>query len=201
MDNLFWDMRYALKDYVYGTQPNEFLKTYLLSQNTIGKSILLPADGEGRNAVFAAKRGMAVTAFDFSSSAIQKAKVLAEKNEVNVNFIQSSFQEFETGQRFDYIGLIFAHFSPKERAENHQKCANWLKPKGTLILEAFNEQQLNFHSGGPKNTAFLYSKKILEEDFSNLRIEYLKELEYTLNEGDFHQGKGSVIQLIGHKSK
>lgn len=60
----FWDERYKEKEYVYGISPNEFLKKELLKLK-VG-SILLPCEGEGRNAVFAAKNGWNVFAFDSS---------------------------------------------------------------------------------------------------------------------------------------
>jgi hypothetical protein len=58
--NNFWDERYADEEYVYGTTPNQYFKQEL-EKLTPGK-ILLPGEGEGRNAVFAATQGWKVTA-------------------------------------------------------------------------------------------------------------------------------------------
>lgn len=63
--NDFWNERFAAKEYVYGTDPNSFYKEQLLLLET--GSVLFPAEGEGRNAVYAAKLGWDVTAFDSST--------------------------------------------------------------------------------------------------------------------------------------
>jgi len=57
-----WDERYSNEAYAYGELPNDYLKEQLEKAN-VGK-ILFPADGEGRNGVFAAKLGWDVSAFD-----------------------------------------------------------------------------------------------------------------------------------------
>jgi hypothetical protein len=66
MDNMLnpWDERYNLPEYIYGTEPNQFLKNFI-QKNKPGK-ILLPGDGEGRNSVYAAQSGWKVYAFDSS---------------------------------------------------------------------------------------------------------------------------------------
>ena len=60
-----WDTRYASEGYAYGIAPNEFFKNSVATYKPSGK-MLLPAEGEGRNAVYAAKEGLEVTAFDIS---------------------------------------------------------------------------------------------------------------------------------------
>jgi len=59
-----WDERYSIEEYVYGTEPNDFLAANISS---IPKAkVLSLAEGEGRNAVFLAKQGYAVNAVDAS---------------------------------------------------------------------------------------------------------------------------------------
>ena len=72
----FWDERYKAKAYVYGKEPNQYFAEKLRELEP-GK-ILLPAEGEGRNAVFAARQGWEVSAFDSSSEGRKKAFLLAE---------------------------------------------------------------------------------------------------------------------------
>ena len=73
----FWEIRYAEKQYAYGENPNVYFKEQL-DKLKPGK-ILLPAEGEGRNAVYAAKQGWEVMAFDLSSEGKNKAEKLAAK--------------------------------------------------------------------------------------------------------------------------
>ena len=78
-----WDSRYSEKAYAFGTAPNVFLKEKL--ENLKPGTILFPAEGEGRNAVYAANRGWMVSAFDISTEGWKKALKLAETN--NVTFV------------------------------------------------------------------------------------------------------------------
>lgn len=48
----FWDNRYSVNEYVYGEQPNSYLKKQLVT-HPVG-SILFVGEGEGRNGVYAA---------------------------------------------------------------------------------------------------------------------------------------------------
>ena len=82
--NDFWNDRYSSKEYVYGTGPNQFYKEQL--EKLAPGKILFPAEGEGRNAVYTAKKGWSVTAFDPSSEGRKKALLLAKKNKVQIEY-------------------------------------------------------------------------------------------------------------------
>ncbi len=195
MSNM-WDERYAQDGFVYGKEPNEFFKRELLNYRP-GK-ILLPAEGEGRNAVYAAKLGWEVYAFDSSSEAIKKAKRLASENMVKISYELSSFEGSDyPNDFFDLIGLFYVHtFS---RDVNHKKLINFFKQKGTIILEGFSRKQIRNNSGGPKKIEMLFSKEELQSDFAELSELKIWEEELHLNEGEYHHGKSSVIRLIGQK--
>jgi hypothetical protein len=79
-DTSTWNERYGADEYVYGKEPNGFLKEFI-DNHPPGK-ILLPAEGEGRNAVYAASKGWEVTAFDFSEEGKKKALKLALKKPI-----------------------------------------------------------------------------------------------------------------------
>lgn len=194
----FWNERYAKDEFVYGIEPNEFLRETLdLLPN--GK-IILPCDGEGRNAVYAAKSGWEVHAFDFSPSAKEKARYLAKQRGVNPHYEVADFHEKEFKENSaDVVALIYAHFPSELRKIAHQKSIKWLKSGGKLILEAFNPQQIHNNSGGPKNIEMLYSADVLREDFKELKIEKLENVETNLSEGEFHNGKADIIRLTATK--
>lgn len=190
-----WDERYAQNEYAYGKQPNEFLRQQLQALRP-GK-ILLPAEGEGRNAVFAALQGWNVVAFDSSVEGQKKALALAQEMGTSIEYQTSSFESFDTEEQFDAIGLIYAHNLNRE--ENHKKLSKSLKKGGVIILEGFSKEQLNFNSGGPKNIEMLFSVDELKSDFesfSSLNI-WTKEVE--LSEGNYHLGKASVVRMVGVK--
>ena len=196
--NNFWNERYSSKDYVYGTEPNQFLKQEL-EKLPPGK-ILLPAEGEGRNAVFAAKLGWEVTAFDSSSKGKKKAEKLALLNNVTIDYQIKDYEEFKTKTvEFDCVALIYAHMSPHKRNEYHEKLISFLKPGGKLILEGFSKKQINNSTGGPRNTEMLFSEEELQNDFESFAKLIIKESDVELDEGRSHRGIASVIQILGIK--
>jgi SAM-dependent methyltransferase len=199
----FWDNRYKQQAYAYGTEPNRFFKEQL-EQLQPGK-ILLPADGEGRNGVFAAKLGWQVTSVDLSAEGKLKAFALAAANEATLDYIVGDLERlpFEPAS-FDVIGLIYAHFAADKKAALHRKLNRYLRPGGTLILEAFGKNHLKFnHSnpkvGGPKEPGMLYSTAEIKTGFPGHEIVLLEEKEIVLNEGTYHVGTGSVVRYVGKK--
>lgn len=196
--NDFWNERYSTAEFAYGETPNQFIKQELEKLRP-GK-ILFPAEGEGRNAVFAATLGCQVTAFDPSSEGKKKAELLAKKNNVQIEYLIDNYENvtFEKDY-FDCLVLIFAHMHPLKRKEYHQKLITFLKPGGTLLLEGFSKTQMERNTGGPRNIEMLFSEDELRDDFSSLKNIALNEYHESLNEGAFHQGISSTIRLIGTK--
>lgn len=194
----FWNKRYAEPAFVYGTSPNEFFKQQL-DQLTPG-TLLLPAEGEGRNAAYAASKGWDVTACDYSDSGKQKAEQLAEKMDVSFDYRVADFGELiVAGNHFDCVGLIYAHFNPDTRAGFHKKIVNSLKPGGVILLEAFSKEQLGKSSGGPKDLDTLFSEEVLRSDFAELSSVEIWQEEVGLDEGEHHRGHASVIRMVGRK--
>lgn len=199
MSHDFWNARYAADEYAYGTAPNEFLRE-ALEALTPG-TILFPAEGEGRNAVYAATRGWQVSAFDQSSSGQQKALALAASKGVTITYTIADADLFACEpDSFDCVALIFAHFPPDLRKRVHAQMVRALRPGGTLILEAFSPAQLGRPSGGPKELPMLYTVEALQQDFAALTSLEISEAVIQLSEGPFHQGEGAVIRAVGKRN-
>lgn len=196
--NEFWNQRYAAEEYVYGTEPNQYYRDQL--ENLTPGKILFPAEGEGRNAVFAAQKGWQVTAFDPSNEARKKAQNLASERNVEINYILSDYENASLPtESFDCMVLIYAHIHQQKRNEYHKKLATFLKPGGVLILEGFSKKQIANSTGGPRNVEMLFSKHELQEDFKRLSKLNFHETDLILDEGAFHQGMASVIRIFGVK--
>ncbi len=196
----FWDERYSRTEYIYGEDPNSFFSEQILKLKP-GK-IILPCEGEGRNAVFAAKLGWNVMAFDSSNAGRIKAMGLAEKYSVNIDYIiEDALNADYPENSADVVAFIFAHFEPESRIQLHKKAIKWLKPGGKIILEVFNTDQLKNNSGGPKDLALLYTEDMLIHDFAVLETELLQSIQVELSEGSFHKGKAEVVQYIGTKQQ
>lgn len=194
----FWDERFGREEYVYGTEPNVFFKDRI-DRLQVG-SLLLPAEGEGRNAVYAASRGWEVSAVDFSRMAMQKAMALAGSKSVEIDYHLASLRDFRCHRQYDAIGLIFIHFLPGERRLFHHRMIECLAPGGTLIAELFHKDQLANGTGGPPSLEMLYTPEYLSEDFQALDIVYLEHEQVALKEGRFHSGTADVVRLVARKS-
>lgn len=194
----FWNENYNREEYIYGTQPNEFFKEQI-DKLKVG-NVLLPAEGEGRNAVYASMLGWQVTAFDISERGQEKAFKLAKEKNVSIDYHISSVLDFKPHQQFDVIGLSYAHFPIEIRKQANIHLIEYLKPGGKVIFEAFAKAQLGNTSGGPKNKEMLFSIDEIKDEFQQLKFELLKEETIQLSEGNNHKGKAEVIRFIGAKS-
>jgi SAM-dependent methyltransferase len=194
----FWDKRYSEEEYVYGESPNEFFKKFIDSQHP-GK-ILLPADGEGRNAVYASEKGWISHAFDFSTGAKNKALKLAELKKVVIDYQIMEYEKFLPNKDYyDVIAFIFTHLHISLRKEFFSKIIESIKPQGYIIMQVFSKEQIHLNSGGPRDIDMLFSIEELKQDFHNLEIIKLEEKEIFLSEGTYHNGKSSVIEGIWRK--
>lgn len=199
----FWNVRYAESEFAYGTEPNLFFKEAI--QNLPTGKILFPAEGEGRNAVYAATLGWEVVAFDQSEAGKEKALMLSAQKGVTITYEVCFLEDFQADESgFDALVLIFAHFPGPLRKGFHRKLASFLKPGGILILEGFSKNHIKFNSvnekaGGPKDPTMLFSKDELGDDFRGFSIGLLEEVETELEEGLFHVGKSSVIRMLAIK--
>lgn len=200
MEEKFWNERYSVPHYVYGKEPNKYFKEEL-QKLTAGK-LLLPGEGEGRNAVYAAKCGLNVFANDFSEQAQEKALKLAKESGVEINYQVFPVDEAEyPNNEFDAAALIFVHFPSAKREKAHKAVIRSLKPGGVLIIEAFSKKQINNSSGGPKDEDALYRLEDFQEDFKAMRIEQLEEIHTELREGAFHTGPADVIRFRAVKTE
>jgi len=198
-----WNDRYRKDEYAYGVQPNNYLKEQL-EKLKVGK-ILFPAEGEGRNAVFAAKLGWKVSAFDISVEGKNKALRLAETNKVTIDYQVGALQtlNYHTEQ-FDVVALIYAHFPADIKSLYHKMLDKYLRKEGLVIFEAFSKRHIDYIAknekiGGPRDIGMLFSIDELKSDFENYEIIELVEKEIELSEGLFHNGIGSVIRFVGRK--
>lgn len=198
-----WNDRYSKEEFAYGEEPNNYLKEQL-TKLPVGK-ILFPAEGEGRNAVFAAKIGWIVSAFDISNEGKSKAIKLAEKNHVKIDYKVGELETLDLeSEQFDAIALIYAHFPANIKSLYHKTFDRFLKNEGIIIFESFSKKHIDYVTanekvGGPKDIDSLFSIDEIKADFPNYEFIELEEKEIELNEGLFHNGTGSVIRFIGRK--
>ena len=194
-----WNERFSMESYLFGEKPNNYLaeKTPHLRK---GKALSI-ADGEGRNSVWLASQGFEVDAFDFSPVAIEKAKKLATKQQVNVNFQCSDWQSFDwKANHYDTIAGIFFQFAdPEARTELFQKLNFALKSGGTLIIQGYGKEQMQYKTGGPGILENLYDEELLLSSFKGYKTLDLQTYLQEVDEGPGHSGMSALVGFIGKK--
>lgn len=195
-----WNARYSGAEYIYGIDPNQFLK-YELSKIAPGR-ILFLGEGEGRNAVYAAKLGWDVEAVDYSAAGKAKAEKLASEKNVKINYFVDDLATYTPKENYyNAVVLIYLHLEVELREKVHQNVIASLKPGGKIIFEAFEKDQIKYDSGGPKNEELLYSLEDIVEDFIDLDFEKFSKEKIFLNEGKGHEGEATVIRFVGKKQE
>lgn len=198
-----WDQRYSQPEFVYGTNPNDFLKENFQKIPKGGKVLCL-AEGEGRNAVFLAMQGYQVTAVDQSKVGLEKAHMLAKEYGVKIETIVSDLEHFDLGEEsWDGIVSIFAHVPLAMRIQLHKHVQSGLKKNGVMILEGFTPRQPEMSGVGgppPSQKELFMSLDSLKKELDGLEFIIGQEIERELSEGKHHEGLCSVVQVVALKA-
>jgi SAM-dependent methyltransferase len=193
-----WDQRYAEEGFAYGEAPNDFLVEVLPSL-PVGEALCL-AEGEGRNAVFLAGHGFAVTAVDQSEVGLAKARDLAHRQGVNLATVRADLANFDlASQRWDVIVSIWAHLPAPLRTALHRQAVDALKPGGAFVLEAYTPDQLLLGTGGPGDLDLLMTLQGLRQELEGLEIRVGRELRREVHEGKYHNGTSAVVEILAFK--
>ena len=196
----FWDQRFSESGFKYGTEPNAFLRMEA-GRLSAASRVLVPGDGEGRNGVWLAGQGHAVTSVDNSSVGLQKAQTLAAEKGVTLTTTLVDLADWSPAPAsVDAVVLIYVHLPGSFRLRAHRALAAGLKPGGWLILEAFHPLQLQHASGGPKDVDMLYTPEQLTEELAGLlQPAQAWQGETNLSEGPGHQGLAHVTRWLGQR--
>lgn len=203
---IFWNNRYqdAGDDYLFGTEPNHFLasKATLFTANQKALSL---GDGEGRNSVWLARKGLDVTAVEISPIAVNKARKLAEKHNVNLHLIQTDmllhdWNAAALNNSFDWVIGIFIQFvGPEGRKIQFDTMKELARNGGRILLHGYTPKQLEYRTGGPSAIENLYTREMLQDAFADWVIEEIVEYEDVISEGQGHNGQSALISMIARK--
>lgn len=199
MEASFWDQRYTAADYVYGEEPNAFVAAHaaLIPPGPV----LCLAEGEGRNAVFLAGRGHAVTAMDQSSVGLHKARQLAVRHGVTLTTEVADLSTYAIlPGHWSGIVATFVHLPPGLRRSVHAAVIAGLRPGGVYLLEAYHPDQIARDTGGPKDVNLLMTLADLRAELAGLNLIHARELTRSVHEGRGHTGLASVVQVIARKN-
>ncbi len=195
----FWDEKFGGTDYLYGTRANNFLMARAPLFKP-GMRALVPGDGEGRNGVWLAERGLDVLSVDSSAVGQAKARALAAERGVPYRTALSDLQSWEwPRESFDAVVSVFCHLHKDHRARLHRAMLDALVPGGIVVMEAFRPEQLQYKSGGPKDPDMLFTAAMLKEDFAGAEIVECVEALDRLEEGPLHTGTAATLQMVIRK--
>jgi SAM-dependent methyltransferase len=195
-----WNRRFSESGYLFGTEPNAWLHEHADLWQA-GERVLCVADGEGRNSVWLAQRGLTVDAFDISEVGVRKARDFARITGVKVNFAVADIAGLQWPQSiYDGVAAIFIQFAdPALRARIFAGFHQCLKPGGTLVLQGYTPKQLEYRTGGPPIASHMYTPELLREAFAGMEILELREYEAQLAEGNGHKGHSALIGMVARK--
>ena len=197
-----WNRRFSESGYLFGTEPNGWLLQHADLWEA-GQRVLSVADGEGRNSVWLAQRGLTVDAFDISEVGVRKARDFARITGVKVNFAIADIAELRWPENlYDGVAAIFFQFAdPALRARIFAGIVRCLKPGGTLVLQGYTPKQLEYRTGGPPFASHMYTPELLREAFAGMEILELREYEAELAEGNGHKGHSALIGMVARKAR
>jgi len=194
-----WQTRFSAPGYAFGKEPNAFLKAqaHLLRP---GQRALSVADGEGRNGVWLAERGLDVLAIDFSSAGLAKARALAAERGVRLRTELADITTWQwPDQAFDVIAAIFIFVEPHERPAFFNNLKRALKPGGLLLMQGYRPEQLNYRTGGPPKAERMYTRTILQQGFGDMAALDISEHDSMISEGNSHAGMSALIDMVARK--
>ncbi|MFC8683657.1 class I SAM-dependent methyltransferase [Brevibacillus porteri] len=194
-----WNERFHSEEYYYGEEPNVFIQqqAYRLEQ---GQKVIAFAEGEGRNAVFLAKRNLEVTAIDYAESGLQKTKILAQKHSVDVLTQKVDLLEEDVpSEEYDVAIMVYGHFHKNAQTMVLNKMINSIKPNGIMMLEVFSKEQLKYGTGGPQELEMLYDPKEILAWCKGHEVIHFFYGEQERLAGKAHNGLAHVIQLVLRK--
>ena len=196
-----WEDRFkASDDYVFGKAPAQFLTDHAIYL-TPGASALSVADGEGRNSVFMAERGLDVTALEFAPTAIARAKALAAEKGVSVDFQHANVltRKWEVDTFDRTVGIFIQFTGPEGRRTLFDGMKQATKPGGLVMLHGYTPEQIAHGTGGPSDPANMYTETLLQEAFAGWEILTCRAYERNVQEGRGHSGLSALIDLIARK--
>ncbi len=194
-----WDQIFNQETYVYGTEANVFIQEAVKYLPEKAK-VAAYAEGEGRNAVFLAQKGYQVTAYDYALSGLEKTRALANKQNVSVETKRVDLVADSLPINvYDAAIMVFGHFPKDQQYQVLNKIVGSLKEGGLLLLELYEDAQLNYGTGGPKDIDMLYNAVDLLQWSRQYHIKHFFTGEVERYEGKLHHGLSSVVQVIIQK--
>jgi len=197
-----WDERFSSDEYAYGKEANIWLSERVSQIDPPPNNrALFPADGEGRNAVWAARIGWNSEVFDLSVVGKQKCHLLAQEHAVTVDYeVDDLALRVFPQQSYDLIACSWFHTPSEIRKVHMPRMLHSLKSGGHFIMEGYHTSQMPLHSGGPKSLDLLFDlDEVLGElvggKAPQMNIIHTAITSTVLDESVLHKGQARVVRI------
>ncbi len=195
MDREDWNQRYAGSDLVWSAEANRFLMEEA-SDLRPGRALDLGA-GEGRNAIWLAKRGWRVTAVDFSEVGLRKAQEIARSGGADVDWVEADLRTYSPEQRtFDLVILMYIHFPAMDRRALVRAAAAAVAEGGTLLVVGHDRSNLERGFGGPQDPSILFGPEDLTADVAGLEGLHVVRAERVLRPVIAEDGEHTAVDAL-----
>jgi tellurite methyltransferase len=179
-----WDKTYARKDYVFGKDPSPFL---IENSEKIPKGKVLDiAVGEGRHAVYLAKRGYQVEGVDISVQGLRKAKKLAAENGVTIQTVNADLNRYKIRPN-TYSGIVNFFYLQRNL---FPQIKLGLKKGGVIVFQAHTVDQMKIATATALEKEYLLEPGELKKTFSDFEI---------LHYSETNDGKNALASLVARK--
>ncbi len=189
-----WDKRYAAKELVWSAAPNQMFAQEV-ADLAPGRALDVGC-GEGRNALWLAERGWQVTAIDFSSVAIDKAKRIAALRGLQVQWrVDDVSQCVITPGSFDLVAVLYLHTSAEDRSRWLANLSQALCSGGTFIYLGHDPSNIDHGAGGPQDPAVLPGVDIVCDALLGFEVVRAEVVERTVASEPGHGTVGDVSRV------
>jgi len=179
-----WDKTYARKEFVFGKEPSAFLRKHV---EKLPKGLALDiAMGEGRHAIYLAKKGFAVEGVDLSAVGLRKAQKFAAANGVKIETINADLNKFVIKPARYTVILNFYYLN----RSLFPKIKQGLARGGVVVFETNTTEQLKNAGSKTLEKEYLLEPNELKNAFSDFEI-----LDYS----ETNDGKNAIASLIARK--
>jgi uncharacterized OsmC-like protein/predicted O-methyltransferase YrrM len=178
-----WDERYRGATLLWTERPNQFLVEEISGLRP-GRALDL-GTGEGRNAVWLAEQGWAVTAVDFSQVALDRGAAIARRSGVDVEWVRADLTQYRpAAAAFDLVVILYLHLPPDARRGTLEQAATALRPGGRLLIVGHDLENRVAGHGGPQDPSVLYTPNQIASELPGLTMARGQTVKRQVQTGD-----------------
>jgi len=153
--------------------------------------------GNGRNAIYLARKGWKVMGVDISQAAVKQAQQDAGKLKVEIDARAGDIAKMDLGRdRYDLIICMYVHMVA---VHNARKLIDALKPGGILLVEGHHAEAQSMGlqpvSGGPPG----YMDNQLLHVYDKLRVVRYEDRIMQAEWSNGPEGKAPIVRLVAKK--